>query len=389
MKKLFLTILAVILLAAACTSPAPTQPAAESPRPETSAPPSAEAASATPAGKSSRPISPTETFAPSPTPKADFVYQQNARLGRGVNLGNALEAPNEGEWGVTLQEEYFKAIKDAGFQHVRIPARFSNHASAQAPYQLDEQFMARVDWAIDQAQQQGLMAIIDMHHYLEIFENPPAHKERFVAIWKQIAERYREAPDAVIFELLNEPNTNLDAPQWNELLAQTIQAIRQSNPNRTIIVGPAGWYSISQLETLSLPEEERNLIVSVHFYSPFQFTHQGAEWVDNSEPWLGTQWAGDYTERSLLGRELRSAALWGKANNRPIYLGEFGAYNKAEMESRARWTNFVARKAEELGMSWAYWEWCAGFGVYDPEAKAFRQPLLEALIPPRTNTEIK
>jgi endoglucanase len=72
---------------------------------------------------------------------------------------------------------------------------------------------------------------------------------------------------------------------------------------------------------------------------------------------------------------------WGKAHERPIFLGEFGAFEGADLESRARWTQAVARSAEQHGFSWAYWEFCSGFGAYDPKAKSWRQALKTALLP--------
>ena len=72
----------------------------------------------------------------------------------------------------------------------------------------------------------------------------------------------------------------------------------------------------------------------------------------------------------------------GKAHHHPIYLGEFGAYSTGDMDSRARWTSCCARTAESLGIGWSYWEFCAGFGAYDPVAKGWRKPLLDALVPP-------
>src|SRR5207247_7305573 len=83
--------------------------------------------------------------------RADDIFAINKKLGRGINLGNALEAPKEGEWGVTLKAEYFKRIKNAGFATVRLPVRWSAHAQAAAPYAIDAGFFRRVDWAIDQA----------------------------------------------------------------------------------------------------------------------------------------------------------------------------------------------------------------------------------------------
>src|SRR5207302_8306148 len=85
------------------------------------------------------------------TAQADDIFALNKKLGRGINLGNALEAPKEGAWGVTLKANYFRAIKEAGFASVRLPVRWSAHARADAPYTIDEKFIKRVDWAIDQA----------------------------------------------------------------------------------------------------------------------------------------------------------------------------------------------------------------------------------------------
>ncbi|MCI0641105.1 MAG: hypothetical protein L0Y72_10555 [Gemmataceae bacterium] len=74
------------------------------------------------------------------------VFAVNQKLGRDINLGNALEAPKEGAWGVTLQAEYFKVIKAAGFATVGLPARWSSHAQKSAPFAIDEDFFHRVDW---------------------------------------------------------------------------------------------------------------------------------------------------------------------------------------------------------------------------------------------------
>src|SRR5262245_61215606 len=84
-------------------------------------------------------------------PAKEEIGTANAKLGRGINLGNALEAPREGAWGVTLKAEYFAAIKKAGFATVRLPVKWSAHASSDAPYTIDPKFAERVDWAVDQA----------------------------------------------------------------------------------------------------------------------------------------------------------------------------------------------------------------------------------------------
>jgi len=308
-------------------------------------------------------------------------FAQNAKLGRGMNLGNALEAPNEGEWGVTLKSEYFDLIKNAGFTSVRIPIRWSAHAATSAPYAIASSFLQRVDWAIDQALAKKLAVVINMHHYDEIMLDPAAHRARFLALWQQLAAHYQDYSGDLFFELLNEPNALLTSALWNQYLQEAITIIRQTNPGRIIIVGPANWYYLGLLNTLALPANDRQLIVAFHYYNPFQFTHQGAEWVAGSNAWLGTRWTGTTAERQTIQQEFAAAAQWGAANRRPLNLGEFGAYSKADMASRALWTEFVARTAEANAMSWHYWEFIAGFGVYNGAANDWNYSLLNALVP--------
>src|SRR5262249_27218157 len=127
------------------------------------------------------------------------IFNINQSLSRGVNFGNALEAPTEGAWGMELKEEYFSAVKKAGFQHVRIPIKWSAHATAEPPHTIDHKFFERVDWAIEQALSRGLAAVINTHHYDELDKDPDRHEARLVGFWKQIAERYKGKPDRLVF----------------------------------------------------------------------------------------------------------------------------------------------------------------------------------------------
>ena len=171
----------------------------------------------------------------------------------------------------------------------------------------------------------------------------------------------------------------------NTLLKQAIEVIRRSNPDRIIIAGSA-WNVIGTLTSLKLPADDRNIIVSIHYYDPLEFTHQGAPFITDRDAnaWMGTKWPRRDADKEKVIKDFNSAARWGKENNRPINLGEFGTYKKADMESRIRWTKFVADAAAERGMSLMYWEFCAQeFGLYDQQAKSWRKPLLEAIIPPK------
>jgi endoglucanase len=316
-----------------------------------------------------------------PTVAADpDIHAANKRLGRGVNLGNALEAPKEGAWGVTLKAEYFKAIKDAGFDSVRLPVKWSAHAKAEPPYTIDPKFFERVDWAIDQALQNQLNIVVNVHHYDEMDADPDRHLPRLVGLWEQIAARYKDRPAGVYFELDNEPHDKLTGEKWNAAIPKLLAAVRKTNPTRPVVVGPVQWNSIRALDKLQLPEGDRNLIVTVHYYEPFEFTHQGAPWAKGSDKWKGRKWTGSDAEQEAVRKLFGRAAAWAKAHDRPVYLGEFGAFSAADMDSRARWTRFVAREAERLGWSWAYWEFCSGFGVYDPKTDRWREPLKAALL---------
>lgn len=299
-----------------------------------------------------------------------------------MNLGNALEAPNEGEWGVVVRSEYFDLIKNAGFNSVRIPIRWSAHASVAFPYTISTSFLLRVDTVIEQALARNLAVVINIHHYEEIMQNPAAHKERFLVIWRQLADHYKYYSGDVIFEALNEPNSSLTAQIWNQYLPEAIAAIRETNPGRTLMVGPANWYNVGSLNSLTLPANESNIIVAFHYYNPFQFTHQGADWVSGSDAWLGTTWTGTTAEKNAVTSEFSAAVRWAATNNRPLNVGEFGAYSRTPMQYRAMWTDFVARTAEANNMSWHYWEFISGFGAYNGTLNAWNPSLLNALIPP-------
>jgi endoglucanase len=308
----------------------------------------------------------------------------SSSLRRGVNLGNMLEAPNEGEWGLTVQEEYFDLIREAGFDFVRLPVRWFAHTErighddGDSGYAIEPAFFARVDEVVGWALERDLRVIVDFHHYDELMAEP--NEAQFLFMWRQIAEHYKDYPPEVIFELLNEPHDQIDAALWNVYISFALRAIRESNPTRDVIFGPVNWNAYDWVSTLDVPQDE-HIIVTFHYYLPFQFTHQGADWVDDSDPWLGTIWPDNEERNREVIRHFDQVADWAQRHNVRILLGEFGAYSEADMASRVRWTEFVRSEAERHGFAWAYWELASGFGVYDPDAKVWREDLLKALIP--------
>jgi endoglucanase len=288
--------------------------------------------------------------------------QPASLLGRGINLGNKLEAPSEGEWGAPVEAWMLTTIKEGGFATVRVPTRWSAHAAATAPYTIEPAFLDRVTWVVDQALSAGLKVVLNVHHYEEIFSDPDGERERLLALWQQIAAHFNDYSDSLVFEVLNEPNTNLTPELWNQYLRDALAVIRQGNPSRYVMIGTAEWGGIGAMNRLELPADD-HLIFTFHYYEPFHFTHQGAEWVSGSDAWLGTRW-GSNEDRAAVRMGFDAVAAWASARGVPVFMGEFGAYSRAELADRVAWTAFVAREAERRGFSWAYWEFDAGFGAH-------------------------
>ncbi|MBN2532892.1 MAG: cellulase family glycosylhydrolase [Spirochaetales bacterium] len=317
----------------------------------------------------------TKTAAPAP--------EMPTPLFRGINLSNTFDAPAEGEWGEDgiMQEQYFQVIKGAGFDHIRIPISWSTHTETGAPYTIDPVFFERIDWVINNTINRGMIAVIDMHHYNELFENPAAHKDRFLAMWQQIGERYAAYPGTLYFELLNEPNTNLTIELWNQYLQEVYDIIRQTNPARKIVIDTASWGGVDSLESLVLPAGYSNIIVTFHVYVPWEFCFQSAPWMPDPPP--PSEWSGSPGEKMEILEKLDNVLLWqSQHNNVPLWNGEFCVHN-ADMNSRVRWITFVARECEKRGIANTYW----GFmndepGLYDAASGTWEKPdILDALLP--------
>jgi endoglucanase len=311
--------------------------------------------------------------------KAPDAFAQNQRLGRGVNILGYDPIWKDRQKG-RFQERYFRLIKEAGFSNVRIVLHPLRDGAVGADHKISAAWLETLDWAIRHTLSNGLMAIVDFHDYT-VVNDPVSNKALYLALWRQLADRYKNEPNEVLFELLNEPNGKLTPQLWNPMLREVLAVIRQSNPRRTLVVGPTYWNSFVDLPLLDLPEEDRNLIVTVHYYQPFAFTHQGTPWTDMKDK-LGVAWKGSTEDQRAIVRDFEKAQAWARQHARPIFLGEFGAYDKGDMDSRVRWTNFIAREAEARGWSWAYWQFDGDFIVYDVKHNAWVEPILKALVSP-------
>jgi endoglucanase len=305
------------------------------------------------------------------------AFEQTRQMQRGVNIigyDPLWKDPSKARF----QDRHFRLIKEAGFQCVRVNLEAFNHMNEQ--YQLDPQWLKTLDWAVKGALDNNLTIILDEHDFGYCGKDAEGCRVKLMAFWRQVAERYKDAPPAVVFEILNEPNQKLTSDLWNADLKEALAIIRKNNPARNVVIGPSFWNNIHTLPKLELPADDRHIIVTVHYYLPMEFTHQGAPWNKETAKLSGIAWGTD-AEKQRMDQDLASVQTWAKAENRPILLGEFGAYDKADMDSRVLYTAHAARTAESLGWAWAYWQFDADFILWDMAKDAWVAPLLKALIP--------
>lgn len=308
-------------------------------------------------------------------------------LSNGINFGNMLEAPSEGAWGLKVEPEFIQLFGPAPAlsSAVRLPVRWSNHASADASALIDAAFMTRVETIVNQLLARGVTVVLNMHHYHQLDGDAVEAGEvavaadvvqlRFLAMWRQIAERFAAAGPGLVFELYNEPHNRLEA-DWNTLASRALRVVRASNPNRVVMIGPVQWNSPYALSKLQLPADA-NLVLTVHHYEPFSFTHQGAEWI-SPVPATGVDCC-DTTQLARIREGLDLAAAAAKSTGYPVVVGEFGAYSKAPAAARLRYLQAMRAEMASRQLPWMYWELASGFGLYDPVAHAWRADLVKAL----------
>jgi len=323
---------------------------------------------------------------------------------RGVNLGDYLEAPKQNFGrGVTVAAGEFAQMKREGFDHVRVPMGWHQYAGPAPDFKLAPESFGRVDFVVTNALDNGLAVMINIHHFNELDKDPVAAADEFLALWRQIAAHYAKYPPKLAFELDNEPHDNAKTALMNSIYALAIAEIRKTNPHRTLFVEPGNWGGIDELKNLVLPPDD-NVIVSLHCYEPFHFTHQGAGWssVDfqqtgivfpgppahplvpdaslKPKPWV-LEWIEQYntlpadknpSSPQAFEGKLKFLRAWSDYYGYPVHLGEFGAYTKADPQSRANFYGAFRRAAEAQKLGWCIWDWSANFRYWD---QAAGQPL--------------
>jgi endoglucanase len=221
--------------------------------------------------------------------------------------------------------------------------------------------------------------VLDMHHYDELYANPAPHLDRFTNIWVQLARHYANYPDdKLIFELINEPRDQFSGDVMSNAQNRVLSMVRQSNPTRIVILSGDDWATTKGLKNLYIPPDP-NIMVSVHYYDPFKFTHQGASWTDKPLP-VGATWGSEKDIKDLAAYA-DALAKWQEKHKVPIYFGEFGVIDNVSVAQRAKWTAAVRSAMEAVNISWCYFDFATGFHAFDQRRGIWSPLILDALVP--------
>ncbi|WP_440905698.1 glycoside hydrolase family 5 protein [Catenovulum sp. SX2] len=291
-----------------------------------------------------------------------LAIQAVAAMGIGINLGNTLDAPHEGEWALAAEEKYLVDFKAAGFQHVRIPVTWHNHVATQAPYLVESAWMDRVEQIVDWALQQDLYVILNAHHeaWLKNDYSNQANKNRFDAIWLQITDRFKHKSNKLIFEILNEPN-GMSMSQINQQNNRTLSIIRNTNPTRLVVYSGNGYTPVDSMLDAAIPDaNDQYLIANFHSYDPWPFAGQCLQ-----------TW-GTEQDKLALEEIYQRANTWSQTNGIPVTVNEFGAAkydftapeNICDLNERLEYLKSHVAFSHKYGIAATFWDDGGSFSTY-------------------------
>lgn len=315
-------------------------------------------------------------------------HKRPAQL-RGVAFGNEVWADTRIP---TLHhtEEDYKRVRDLGMNLVRFYLNYRTLEDDAKPYVYLDDGWEWIDKNIAWAKAQGVYLVLNVHipqggfqslaKGVALWESPEL-QQRLIAMWQAIAKRYAGEPVVFGYDLVNEPGVTQDKQQWQSLAQRIAHAIREVDKRHPIIVErvnsvKGSWENDKELNFVKISDP--NLIYTFHFYDPFSYTHQYADWVDYSRNREGGAWPDEKrgNTRAALAKSLDQYLAWGKANNVPLYLGEWGVYKTTFEKGRGgvNWVKDMLELIEERQLINTYHTYHeAAFGIYrgneavDPE----------------------
>ena len=336
---------------------------------------------------------------------------------RGVNLGGWLSQADETtkeHYDTFITEADIKDIAAMGLDHVRLPVDYTMIETEDG--EMIEDGYRYIDLAVSWCEANGLNILIDMHNTYgytfdplavgadrEIFFKEEALQKRFYTMWERIAKRYGARANTA-FELLNEVISPNIAENWNEIIDQAIDVIREYAPDTRIVVGGVRYNNVTSVPMLRKPKDE-NIVYNFHCYEPIVFTHQKAYWVAEMPKDRTVSYplsAGELKKLSQglpeelaqavgrLDEGLSGAAIFetlfvpaveaAEKNNAPLYCGEYGVIDQAPAEDAVRWMNDIHDAFEAHGIGRALWNYKQkDFGLIDPHYDGVREELIRLL----------
>ncbi len=318
---------------------------------------------------------------------------------RGTNISHWLsQSRRRGEERQRFfTEEDVTLIARLGYDHVRLPV--DEEQLWDESGQPEEEAFALLDSALDWCAARGLPVIVDLHilrsHHFNEGDKPlwtdPREQERFVEIWRQLSGRLQTRPNELVaYELMNEAVAD-DPEDWNRLLARGVEALREREPERTLVIGSNLWQQVETFDQLRIPEGDPNILLSFHLYTPMALTHYGASWTKVGEYQGPVRYPGEvvteadlaglpddlvgairdgrglYFDRTVLEEKLAKPLALARRTGLPLYCGEWGALPASPRADRLRWYRDFRSVLERNGIGWAHWDYKGGFGVVDAQ----------------------
>lgn len=302
------------------------------------------------------------------------AFEMASKMTRGINLGNTLDAENyEGGWAPAATEKTFDAFKEAGFTTVRIPITWHAYLTEdKATLRLKEDgdfaihpdFLSRVDELIKWSLDRGFITVINIHHdhWIKDRNNFENVNKRFYALWEQLSEHYKDYPETLLFEIVNEPHHNTDGEedgltleQLDDLYKKTLAIIRKNNPTRIAIYTGPNWSGFHELEKTPSPDKkDKYLMGTYHSYNPWSFAGEG----------IGS-W-GTEDDIKAMESEFIAAKAYSEKYKLPVFIGEYGCDHRAEYNARMLHYATFVENIQKYNFAATAWDDCGYlFKVYD------------------------
>lgn len=320
------------------------------------------------------PTTPTPTPTPSasettsgtttPTPGATRyppIARAQAKVGVSLPIGRCMNVEYDDKWRRAVSDADYTWFRKSGFDTIRLPVRFSANTATTAPYTINAAYLKAIRHVTDVATAAGLNIIIDLHAYTELWADPVGEKPRLFAIWRQIAEAFKDTGTNVYFELLNEPQPPYTNAQLTALYNELIPVIRQTNPTRPVIV--SGLYSKGTLETTFTMPNDPYVMPTFHTYEPTTFTFQGFTYITPMVP-VGASFGSAADYQALSAQLDRVKAFMNRTGTVPL-VGEFGAYEEIPVDQRVAYTDAASNSFASIGLSSCVWAYSSGFAIRD------------------------